>query len=312
MRFLLVLLISTFIIAVALVVSHERMPDPKVTKPLPDLGFELLTFVPRMYELADLSIGCLNVLSVFTSLKLYLLHRQAMGLGEVEPSFKIPVLNRLLFSVWMCKEHCSLELRNVHLIAWIRFVTSYSLLLLFRSVVIVATSLPTTGFGECQDPPKITNPLKNIILTVITAGGGSIHCGDLMFSGHTVILTLHLMFQWVYGSMVHWVFRPVSLVVVIFSFYCIIASRFHYTDDVLVALYLTVATFIAIGHSPDGAPWQLQLFIRWWPCCGSNVSDVVEDSTPVVVAIMSDDRKEVDHEPGVEEGYAAKGRVELV
>ncbi|CCD16117.1 unnamed protein product, partial [Trypanosoma congolense IL3000] len=198
MRFLLVLLISTFIIAVALVVSHERMPDPKVTKPLPDLGFEIFAKVPKLSLLADLSIGCLSVLSAFTSLKLYLLHRQAMGLGEVEPSFKIPVLNRLLFSVWMCKENCSLELRNVHLIAWIRFVTSYSLLLLFRSVVIVTTELPTP-VDKCQDPPKITNPLKNIILTVITAGGGSIHCGDLMFSGHTVILTLHLMFQWVYG-----------------------------------------------------------------------------------------------------------------
>ncbi|RHW70308.1 sphingomyelin/ceramide phosphorylethanolamine synthase [Trypanosoma brucei equiperdum] len=301
-RFTVVFVIVSFILAVALQITHERMPDPKVTKPLPDLGFELLTKVPGMYVLADCCIGFLNILSVFTAFKLYLLHRHCVGSGEPELPCNIPGVSRFFLSVWLCKENCRIELRNIHTIAWIRFITSYALLLLFRSAVIVMTSLPAPD-DLCQDPPKIENPVKNVILTVLTAGAGSIHCGDLMYSGHTVILTLHLMFHWIYGAMVHWSFRPVVTVVAIFSYYCIVASRFHYTDDVLVAIYLTIATFIAVGHNADGAPWQLQLFIRWWPCCGANSREVTEDSQPVMVAFKSE---ELDEMNGVLEGRQKK------
>ncbi|KEG08891.1 putative phosphatidylcholine:ceramide cholinephosphotransferase 2 [Trypanosoma grayi] len=285
-RFIPVLLISTFILAAALLVTNARMPDPKLVRPLPDIGFELFAKIEWLETVTDVCIAILNVISVLLVLKLYLLHRQNEGEAELVMPFNIPFVSRFLFGVWDGGYICDIGKRDVHLIACIRFLASYSVMLLFRSLVITMTSYPATD-NKCQEPVEITDPLKNIFLTVVTLGSGSIHCGDLMFSGHTIIITLNLMLHWTYGPLLHWFFRPVSIVLVTFSFYCIIASRSHYTDDILVAFYSTAATFLVMRHSPDGAPWQLQLIIRWWPCCGPN-SQPTEQGAQVTIVVCDE------------------------
>ncbi|EKF31870.1 phosphatidylcholine:ceramide cholinephosphotransferase 2, putative [Trypanosoma cruzi marinkellei] len=274
-RFVLPLLLSVLILAAALLVANARMPDPKVVRPLPDIGFEVFPKVGWMEHLTDVCIFILNLLSLLVVFKLYLLHRQGEGLDEPQFFSRCPVIGKIIFAVWDSGRHSGIEKRNVHLIAWIRFVTTYFIVLLFRAVVIVMTSYPATD-NHCQNPERITNPVKNVVMTLVTLGAGSVHCGDLMFSGHTVSITLCLMLLWIYGSLLHWVFRPISVLLVLFAFYFIIASRSHYTDDILVSFYITVATFLVLRHSPDGAPWQLQLLIGWWPCCASN--EATEDS----------------------------------
>ncbi|RNF11092.1 phosphatidylcholine:ceramide cholinephosphotransferase 2 [Trypanosoma conorhini] len=283
-RFIPVLLFSIFILACALLVTNERMPDPKIVRPLPDILFELFPKVGWLENMTDVGIGLLNALSILVLFKLYLLHRQSERRNEIQLPFQIPFVSRFLFGVWEGKHDTGIEKRDVHLIAWIRFVTTYFTVLLFRSLVIVMTSYPATD-NHCQNPVKIENPVKNVILTVVTLGSGAIHCGDLMFSGHTVNITLSVMLQWVYGPMLHMIFRPLSVVLVLLSFYFIIASRSHYTDDILVSFYVTAVTFVAMRHSPDGAPWQLQLLIGWWPCCGSSASTEAGDGNAVVVAV---------------------------
>ncbi|ESL10638.1 phosphatidylcholine:ceramide cholinephosphotransferase 2 [Trypanosoma rangeli SC58] len=283
-RFILVLFISIFILACALVVTNARMPDPKVARPLPDVLFELFPKIGWLENMTDVSIGLLNTMSALVLFKLYLLHRQSEELNELQLPFRIPFVSKFLLDVWEGRQDTGIERRDAHLIAWIRFVTTYFIILLFRSLVVVMTSYPATD-NHCQKPVKITNPVKNIILTVVTLGSGATHCGDLMFSGHTVSVTLGFMIQWVYGPMLHGIFRPVSVVLVLLSFYFIIASRSHYTDDVLVSFYATAVTFLALRHSPEGAPRQLQLLIGWWPCCGFSRASEGESGNTVVVIV---------------------------
>ncbi|RNF03248.1 phosphatidylcholine:ceramide cholinephosphotransferase 2 [Trypanosoma rangeli] len=283
-RFIAVLFISICTLACALVVTNARMPDPKVARPLPDVLFELFPKVRWLENMTDVCIGFLNMLSALVLFKLYLLHRQSEELNELRLPFQIPFVSKFIFGVWEGSQDTGIERRDVHLIAWIRFVTTYFIILLFRSLVIVMTSYPATD-NHCQKPVKITNPVKNIILAVVTFGYGATHCGDLMFSGHTVSVTLGFMIQWVYGPMLHGIFRPVSVILVFLSFYFIIASRSHYTDDILVSFYATAVTFLALRHSPEGAPRQLQLLIGWWPCCGSSRANEGESSNAVLVTV---------------------------
>ncbi|KAF8284075.1 sphingomyelin/ceramide phosphorylethanolamine synthase, bifunctional [Trypanosoma cruzi] len=283
-RFVLLLLLSVLILAVALLVTNARMPDPKVVRPLPDIGFEVFPKVGWLEYVTDVCIFILNVLSLLVVFKLYLLHRQNEGLDELQPFSCCPLIGKIIFGVWDSGRQSGIEKRDAHLIAWIRYFTTYFIVLLFRAIVIVMTSYPATD-NHCQNPVKITNPVKNVIMTLVTLGSGSIHCGDLMFSGHTVPITLSLLVQWIYGSMLHWVFRPASVLLVLLSFYSIIASRSHYTDDILVSFYITVTTFLVLRHSPEGAPWQLQLLIGWWPCCVSNEETEDSDRHPTFVAV---------------------------
>ncbi|ORC91952.1 putative phosphatidylcholine:ceramide cholinephosphotransferase 2 [Trypanosoma theileri] len=282
LRLIPVFLACVILLAVALIITNGRMPDPKIVRPLPDIGFEIFPKVGWLEKLTDACIALLNVLSVVILFKLYLLHRKDAGMEDLHLPFKVPFVSRFVFGVWSSGIVDKMPYRDVHLIACVRFLASYSIMLIFRALVIIMTSYPATD-NHCQNPVPITNPLKNIFLTVVTLGSGSIHCGDLMFSGHTIIITLNLMIQWTYGPLIHWLFRPVACIIVPFSFYCIIASRSHYTDDILVAFYATITTFLAIPHRPKGVPWQMNILIGWWPCCGANALPQDLDDQRIVI-----------------------------
>ncbi|KAH9601395.1 Sphingomyelin synthase-like domain [Trypanosoma melophagium] len=287
LRLIPVFLLCVILLAVALIITNGRMPDPKIVRPLPDIGFEIFPKVAWLEKITDVCIGALNALSVVILFKLYLLHRQDVGEEEIRLPFQVPFLSRFVFGVWDGGIVGGIPHRDVHLIALVRFLTTYSIMLIFRAQVIVMTSYPATD-NQCQNPVPITNPFKNVVLTVVTLGSGSIHCGDLMFSGHTIIITLNLMVQWTYGPMIHWIFRPVSITIVPFSLYCIIASRSHYTDDILVAFYATITTFLAVPHTPKGVPWQMNVLIGWWPCCGAN--SLPEEADNQTIVIVTEER----------------------
>lgn len=285
-------ILSVIVLAVALIITNGRMPDPASVRPLPDVMFEILPRVRRLEIFTDVTIFFLLATTKIVVAKLYFLLRKEHDKQPLQLPWNLArrwrigaVINRVIF--------CTLDsgarphpLENVQIIIGIRFLATYTVMMLYRSLVITMTSYPATD-NQCQHPKEISNPALNIFLTVVTLGSGAIHCGDLMFSGHTIIICLCFLIIWEYGVVLHrWALRAWGLSCMLFSFFCIISSRSHYTDDILVAAYGTIATYLVIGHCPTGAPWQLQFCIRWWPSWLT-----IRDEPPVVekAQVIADD-----------------------
>lgn len=303
-RFVVVLLSTVVVLGAAIVITNERMPDPAEVRPLPDILLELIPKVAVVESGTDIIIFFLNATATIVAWKVYLLERHKDGKPPFDFFVKIPgignFLNRVVFGI-IDSGYRPYPLKSTHKIMMIRFLTSYAVVMLFRSSVIVMTSYPATD-NHCQSPQKIEHPVLNVFLTLVTLGSGAIHCGDLMFSGHTMILSVTFMLTWDYSPFLHrWALRVWCCILLPLSYYCILASRSHYTDDILVAMYVMIATYKLLDHDIRGAPWQLQLLIRWWPCLGRNTEEEAteeerNDRGQVVVIVTEDP---ADTAPGV-------------
>ncbi|CAJ1037253.1 putative PAP2 superfamily C-terminal [Leishmania shawi] len=288
MRFALLLPLTALFLGVAIVITNGRMPDPKRMPPLPDLLLEWIPKVEFVEIGTDIIILLLNATMVVVGFKVYLLERHEQGMPSLTFLERIPRIgtsvNRVVFGI-LDSGRRPYPLKGVLQIMVVRFLTSYSVVVLFRALVIVATSYPATD-NHCQHPQAIEDPVVNVILTLVTLGSASIHCGDLMFSGHTMILCLAFMLIWDYSPFLYpWAMRVWASVLLPASFYCILASRSHYTDDILVAMYVMIATYKLISHAETGAPWQLQLLIRWLPWPGTNTTEGRWPTDEVVVVV---------------------------
>jgi shingomyelin synthase len=309
LRFIPFLLLTVLILGAAIVVTNARMPDPKEVRPLPDFMLEWIPLCRALESVTDIIIFLLNATTVVVAFKVFLLERHVHGLPLFTFLECIPkvgrFLNRVVFGV-IDSGRRPHPLRGVYKIMAIRFLTSYAVVMFFRAFVITATSYPATD-NHCQHPQVIEHPVLNVILTLVTLGSGAIHCGDLMFSGHTMILCVSFMLVWEYSPYLHpWALRVWAGVLLPFSFYCILASRSHYTDDILVAAYCMIATYKIIDHRETGAPWQLQLFIRWLPWPGSNTW---KDEWPVFPRGAVQDVVIVEHHEGSAESPLGKASI---
>lgn len=295
-RFIPCLFCSLFFLAGALVITNGRMPDPQVVHPLPDVLFELFPKVAEVELVTDVIIFLLNLSAVLVMIKVYVLELVELDLPIPHIPLYFESLTNMVNSILFTPIDSGkrpYKLQNCCAIGLIRFLVTYILTTFFRSFVIVMTSYPATD-NHCQHPQHIDHPLVNMVLTIVTMGSGAIHCGDLMYSGHTIILCLSCSILWEYGTYVHrFAFRVIPPSLVLFSFYCIVASRSHYTDDILVSAYVTIATFLVIRHSNSGAPWQMQLLIRYWPCLGDNVESHADQTnthaTTTVVVVETEE-----------------------
>ncbi|KAG5467078.1 hypothetical protein LSCM1_01259 [Leishmania martiniquensis] len=306
MRFVSVLLLAALFLSVAIIVTNSRMPDPKKVHPLPDLLLELIPKMTAIEGGSNIIIFLLNATVVIVGFKVFLLERSVSGLPNFTALERIPKVglffNRVMFGI-VDSGRRPFPLKGVLPIMAIRFLTSYAVVMVFRAFVIMATSYPATD-NHCQNPQVIEHPLLNIILTLVTMGGGAIHCGDLMFSGHTMILSLSFMLAWDYSTFLHpWAVRLWASILLPTSYYCILASRSHYTDDILVAMYVMIATYKLIEHAETGAPWQLQLLIRWLPWPGTNKikEDWRDDEIVVVVDTLAEDTPDASASAGAHE-----------
>jgi len=126
-------------------------------------------------------------------------------------------------------------------------------LYVMRSVCLIFTQLPPgyeNNDQRCreQSPPSIAIWLHRFLEQFITIGfqdstGTRMLCGDLLFSGHTIVLMVcsqtvayYLPKTW---HPLHYLPRLFALI----GMCCLLLSRTHYTVDVLIALWLTVLLF---------------------------------------------------------------------
>jgi len=118
-----------------------------------------------------------------------------------------------------------------------RFLFIHGTTALLRCICLVATSYP--------DPSRLCNgytppETQSLFWQQTVIHTGFLTCGDLMFSGHTLVYILIAMLWHKYFSLVE---KLIMWAMMLFSCVSLVATRMHYTDDVLIAIYIAVTAF---------------------------------------------------------------------
>lgn len=120
-----------------------------------------------------------------------------------------------------------------------KFFLTLGTLYLIRSISVYVTSVPATDNHCRHGYQNIPNIYWNTIKGFFTLGSANIHCGDLMFSGHTCMVTnVWLSLNRNYKK--NYFLRIYLTILVLLTFIFIIGTRSHYTIDIWIALWLTV------------------------------------------------------------------------
>ena len=166
----------------------------------------------------------------------------------------------------------------------IRFCVAYGLSTIGRTISILLTSLPTPNNGCHDHVPEIHSYFVNTLLGFVTFGGGNKHCGDLLYSGHTILIVMNFLTLWKFafnnkrfsiypsppaagtgatgdtatsseedkwGTLVIKTILGVTVpligaMLLLLSWFTILASRSHYSDDVFFAVYCTASLFFLL------------------------------------------------------------------
>jgi len=237
-------LFTMFLLCMVLTATTWRYPDPDTQLQLPDIALDTLPRMPELEHVTDLLLAVLELMCFTTVGLLYLVKT-----GRLKP---VDVTRLRKFAPY----------DGLHMVPWIRFFVCFTAITFLRIIVVGATVLPSTN-NHCKERPDTGNFWWNSLIGVLSFGGSNVHCGDLLFSGHTAVITLSVCAVWDYGPIVHRWFRPVSGFLMVCTWFTILLSRSHYTDDIVVAFYFAVTLWILTPHDPHhGAPALWQLLIQ--------------------------------------------------
>ncbi|XP_010868413.1 phosphatidylcholine:ceramide cholinephosphotransferase 1 [Esox lucius] len=195
--------------SVIISVVHERVPAKEHTPPLPDKFFDLFDRVEWAFSICEIN-GMLLV-----------------GLWLVQ---------------WILLKYRSIIGR--------RFFFIVGTLYLYRCVTMYITTLPVPGM-HFQCSPKLFGDWEaqmRRIMKMIAGGGLSITgshtmCGDYLYSGHTVMLTLTYLFIKEYSPKRFWWYHWFCWTLSAVGIFCILLAHDHYTVDVVVAYFITTRLF---------------------------------------------------------------------
>jgi len=187
----------------SLAFTHERVPD---IKPLPDIVLDNIRYQSWGLDVSEY----LLMISTMSALVVVLLH-----------SHRLIILRRIWFLL--------------------------GILYYYRALTMFVTVLPKADETYiCMPRQNDTTALDYAkrVLTIISGGGLSIngkhiYCGDYIFSGHTMTLTMGYLTIKQYSpkrfKLLHWISWLVSFCGVVF----LLIARGHYTIDVLLAYYVS-------------------------------------------------------------------------
>ncbi|XP_053675034.1 ceramide phosphoethanolamine synthase-like [Anopheles nili] len=209
----------TWITAFVMVVVHERVPDMKKYPPLPDIFLDNVPHIPWAFHMCE-------------------------------------VTGTILFCIWVCV----LVVHKHRMVLLRRFFALAGTVFLLRCVTMLITSLSVPGTHlECT-PHDHKFDDSNVRLsemiylrisrayTIWSGLGMSIQgvrtCGDYMFSGHTVALTLLNFFITEYTPRNLYFLHTLTWLLNMFGIFFILAAHEHYSIDVFVAFYITSRLFL--------------------------------------------------------------------
>ncbi|KAM9718318.1 phosphatidylcholine:ceramide cholinephosphotransferase 2-like, partial [Menidia menidia] len=237
---------------VVITVVHERVPDPESSPPLPDKFFD---YVGRRGWAFTVTEG--NGLML-------------VGLWTLQ---------------WMLLKHKSIVGRRCFFLI--------GTLYMYRCVTMYVTTLPVPGRHMVCAPKLYGDSTGKIwrILQLISGGGLSLTgshlmCGDFLYSGHTVMLTLSYLFIREYSPPWLWWYHWLCWLLSASGVVCILVGHEHYSIDVVVAYFATTRTFwwyhtMANSHELRGAP-NNYLSRTWWSPIFTFLEGNVQTRVPLV------------------------------
>ncbi|KAF8771179.1 Phosphatidylcholine:ceramide like protein [Argiope bruennichi] len=193
-----------------LAIVHERMPDRATTRPLPDIFFDIFPPVDWALDVSEVII----IISVWLTVLMIIMHK-----------------------------HRFILLRRCFVII--------GLLYFMRSITMFVTQVPVASTTYyCSPKANTTSPLIIVkrVLSMMSGFGLSINgkhtfCGDYIYSGHTVVLTMSYLVIREYSPrrfyLLHWFVWLASCI----GIFMVLLSRGHYTVDVVLGYYVTTRVF---------------------------------------------------------------------
>ncbi|XP_062319207.1 sphingomyelin synthase-related protein 1-like [Osmerus eperlanus] len=192
-----------------MVIVHERVPDMRTYPPLPDIFLDSVPRIPWAFAMAE---AC-GLILCYIFLLILLLHKH-----------RSIVFRRL----------CSL-MGTVFLLRCVTmFVTSLSVP---GQHLQCASKMYGDSWGKLQRAIAIWSGFGMTLTGVHT-------CGDYMFSGHTVVLTILNFFVTEYTPRSWNLIHTISWVLNLFGIFFILAAHEHYSIDVFIAFYITTRLFL--------------------------------------------------------------------
>lgn len=205
----------TWVTAVVMVIVHDKVPDMKKYPPLPDLFLDNVPHIPWAFDMCEITGSFL--MAIWTGVLLFHKHRFIL-------------------------------LR--------RFFALAGTVFLLRCFTMLITSLSVPG-SHLKCEPRSYPPADDLAhwgrrlqqaYDIWSGAGMSVRgvrtCGDYMFSGHTVALTLLNFFITEYTSRNLYLLHILTWVMNMFGIFFILAAHEHYSIDVFIAFYITSRLFL--------------------------------------------------------------------
>jgi len=199
----------TMITSLVMVVVHDRVPDMKKYPPLPDIFLDNVPLIPWAFEMCEVT-GCILSFSwilvlVFHKHRFILMRRFFALSGSV---FLLRCVTMLITSLSVPGSHLACAPRPYG-DAWLKFEKAIDI---------------WRGFGMSVQGVRT--------------------CGDYMFSGHTVVLTMLNFFITEYTPRRLYFLHTFTWILNLFGVFFILAAHEHYSIDVFVAFYITSRLFL--------------------------------------------------------------------
>ncbi|KAJ3014303.1 UNVERIFIED_CONTAM: hypothetical protein HDU68_000345 [Siphonaria sp. JEL0065] len=164
----------------------------------------------------------------------------------VDTPISIGLISSVLFSMYIAGKQDPTRLARRSLLGLI-------VLYAFRSLSIAVTQVPPSNPAYCRPFPKTVEEYIPASLDMFSSKTKS--CSDMMFSGHTGILSFILIRVW-YDSgstgvraLARYLIRFVVLSVYLASLTTFIAVKLHYTMDVLIGMVIGLSWAISFENT---------------------------------------------------------------
>ncbi|KAK6733263.1 hypothetical protein RB195_017174 [Necator americanus] len=160
-----------------------------------------------------------------------------------------------------------------------------TVLYIMRAISICLTHIPS-GFQDFEndicvppnpDPnPSVSSVLDKFLNIMGTMGlqvqtlNNKLHCGDMLFSGHTTVISTSCFFLNYYTPHSLWPLKLAAITSCIIAMVCVVVSRIHYSVDVVMGYWISSIIF-SVYHGfcevphvlrPRNRPFR-RLFIFW-------------------------------------------------
>ncbi|XP_029926341.1 sphingomyelin synthase-related protein 1-like isoform X2 [Myripristis murdjan] len=212
-----------------MVLVHERVPDMRTYPPLPDIFLDSVPRIPWAFAMAE---AC-GLILCYIFLLIVLLHKH----------------RSILF-----RRLCSLMGTVFLLRCFTMFVTSLSVP---GQHLQCSSKMYGDTWGKIQRALAIWSGFGMTLTGVHT-------CGDYMFSGHTVVLTMLNFFVTEYTPRSWNLIHTISWVLNLFGIFFILAAHEHYSIDVFIAFYITTRLFLYYHTLANTRAYQQSRRARIW------------------------------------------------